>query len=55
VAQAIALTPLGLWFRRSQLREAWRTSWVSGFCGGVIASILYGIAVWAMSLGPVAP
>ncbi len=54
VAQAMALTPFGLWLRRRQLREAWRTSWVSGLCGGVIASISYGIAVWAMSLGPMA-
>ncbi len=54
VAQAMALTPFGLWLRRRQLREAWRTSWVAGLCGGVIASVSYGIAVWAMSLGPMA-
>lgn len=54
VAQAMALTPFGLWLRRRNLREAWRTSWVSGLCGGVIASVSYAIAVWAMSLGPMA-
>lgn len=54
VAQGLALAPFGWWLRRRQLREAWRTSWVSGICGGVIASVSYGIAVWAMSLGPMA-
>lgn len=54
VAQAMALAPFGWWLRHRQLREAWRTSWVSGLCGGVIASASYGIAVWAMSLGPMA-
>lgn len=54
VAQGLALAPFGWWLRRAQLAEAWRASWVSGICGGVIASISYGIAVWAMSLGPMA-
>lgn len=54
VAQGLALAPFGWWLRRAQLRAAWRASWVSGICGGVIASISYGIAVWAMSLGPMA-
>lgn len=54
VAQGLALAPFGWWLRRAQLANAWRASWVSGICGGVIASISYGIAVWAMSLGPMA-
>lgn len=54
VVQGSVLAPFGWWLRRHRLREAWSTSWVSGILGGVIASISYGIAVWAMSLGPIA-
>lgn len=54
VVQGCTLLPIGWWLRRAQLREALRTSWVAGLCGGIIASVSYGIAVWAMSLGPMA-
>ncbi|MDX1608561.1 MAG: EamA family transporter [Halofilum sp. (in: g-proteobacteria)] len=54
VLQGLALVPFGLWLRRGALGAAWRSSWLSGLCGGVIASLSYGIAVWAMGLGPMA-
>lgn len=54
VIQGCTLLPIGWWLRRDRLRAALSSSWVSGLVGGVVASISYGIAIWAMSLGPMA-
>ena len=40
--------------RRGRIAAAFSPNWKAGILGGVIAAISYGIAIWAMSLGPMA-
>lgn len=54
ITQGLLLALVGWWLRRAALREALRRSWVSGLIGGLIASLSYGIAIWAMSVAPMA-
>src|SRR5690606_4998986 len=49
--------PLPLWAlatRRVQLLAYFRANWVRGLIGGVGTTTSYGIALWAMTLAPVA-
>lgn len=52
--EGIGLLPFTLWLRRGRLREAFGPSLKTGIPGGIIASLAYGIVIWAMSLGPMA-
>ena len=54
VIEGALLAAIGFGLRRGQLRETLRANWARGFCGGAIASVSYGIAIWAMSVGPMA-
>lgn len=54
ITEGVAMAALGLWLRRKALGEAWRRSWARGVAGGLLSTFSYGIAVWAMSLGPLA-
>ncbi len=54
VTEGIAMALLGLWLRRRALKAALRTSWASGLLGGLLSTASYGIAVYALSLGPMA-
>ena len=54
VIQGALLGAVGWWLRRETLYAALRASWVPGLCGGVIASLSYGIAIWAMTVAPMA-
>ncbi len=44
----------GLWFRRGRLVAAFGPTLARGGLGGVIASLGYGIVIWAMSHAPIA-
>ncbi|KRG66277.1 membrane protein [Stenotrophomonas humi] len=49
--------PLPLWAlvtRRTQLQAYFRDNWARGLIGGVGTTTSYGIALWAMTLAPVA-
>ncbi len=54
IVEAMPLLALTLWLRRGRVRESFAPNWKPGILGGVIAAISYGIALWAMSLGPMA-
>jgi drug/metabolite transporter (DMT)-like permease len=43
-----------IWYRRAALIPYLRTQWWRGAAGGVVATIAYAIAVWAMSRGALA-
>jgi drug/metabolite transporter (DMT)-like permease len=54
VLEALPLLALTLWRRRGRLVESFAPNWKPGVLGGTIAAVSYGIALWAMSLGPMA-
>ena len=54
VLQSTPLVAFTLWRRRGRLRESFRPYLKQGFLGGAIAGISYGIAIWAMSVAPLA-
>ena len=54
VRESVPLMALTLWLRRGRVAAAFGPNWKLGMLGGVIAAISYGIAIWAMSLGPMA-
>ncbi len=54
ILEALPLLALTLWLRRGRVLESLAPNWKPGVLGGTIAAISYGIALWAMSLGPMA-
>jgi drug/metabolite transporter (DMT)-like permease len=54
VANAIALVPYALWRDRSRVTAAMRRFWLRGLTGGALQALSYGIALWAMTLAPIA-
>jgi len=54
VLQGVPLVAFTLWRRRGRLAEAFRPHLRQGLLGGTIAGISYGIAIWAMSVAPLA-
>ena len=54
IVEAVPLLALTLLLRRGRVAEAFAPNWKPGILGGMIAAISYGIALWAMSLGPMA-
>lgn len=49
----VLLAPI-LWLRRRRLRSAFGPVLRHGLIGGLLAAVSYGVAIWAMSLGPLA-
>jgi drug/metabolite transporter (DMT)-like permease len=54
VGDALVLTPYGLWRNHDGVVQAVRTFWLRGLAGGVLQTVSYGIALWAMTLAPIA-
>jgi drug/metabolite transporter (DMT)-like permease len=54
VANAIVLVPYALWRDRSSVTLAMRRFWLRGLAGGALQALSYGIALWAMTLAPIA-
>lgn len=54
VVEALPLLLFAVWRRRDRLRAAFVPHLATGLFGGLIAALSYGIAIWAMSLGPMA-
>ena len=54
VLQGVPLVAFTLWRRRGRLAESIRPHLKQGLFGGTIAGISYAIAIWAMSVAPLA-
>ena len=54
VANAIALVPYALWRDRSSVTTVMPRFWRRGLVGGGLQALSYGIALWAMTLAPIA-
>ena len=54
VATAVVLLPYGLWRNRTGMTIALRCFWPRGLIGGALQAFSYGIALWAMTLAPIA-
>ena len=54
VLQGVPLVGFALWARRGRIAESFRPHLLRGGFGGLIAGISYSIAIWAMSVAPLA-
>ena len=54
VLQGVPLVAFTLWRRRGRLGPSFRPYLKQGVLGGAIAGVSYGIAIWAMSVAPLA-
>jgi drug/metabolite transporter (DMT)-like permease len=54
VGNALALVPYALWRDRGAMGPALRRYWLRGLAGGALQALSYGIALWAMTLAPIA-
>lgn len=54
VLQGVPLVAFTLWRRRGRIGPSFRPYLKQGLLGGAIAGISYGIAIWAMSVAPLA-
>ncbi len=51
---ALALVPYALWRDGRDVVPAMRRFWLRGLAGGALQTLSYGIALWAMTLAPIA-
>lgn len=54
IGNAVAMLPYGLWRGGSALASTMRVYWQRGLAGGAMQILSYGIAIWAMTLAPIA-
>jgi drug/metabolite transporter (DMT)-like permease len=54
IGNALALVPYARWRDRGGLRLALKRFWLRGLAGGALQALSYGIALWAMTLAPIA-
>jgi drug/metabolite transporter (DMT)-like permease len=54
VATAVGLLPYGLWRNFTGVATAVRVFWRRGLIGGALLAFSYGVALWAMTLAPIA-
>lgn len=54
VLQGTVMALIGAWLRRERLRATFEGNWIGGLVGGCLASVSYGVAIWAMSVGSLA-
>lgn len=54
VTEGVTMTLVVLVLRRRELVATLQSTWARGLAGGLLSTLSYGIAVWAMSLGSMA-
>ena len=54
IGNALLLVPYALWRDDRDVIPAMRRFWLRGFAGGALQALSYGIALWAMTLAPIA-
>jgi drug/metabolite transporter (DMT)-like permease len=54
VGNALLLVPYALWRDGRDVIPAMRRFWLRGLAGGALQTLSYGIALWAMTLAPIA-
>lgn len=54
VANAVVLVPYALWRDWKSVNAAVHRFWLRGLAGGALQALSYGIALWAMTLAPIA-
>jgi drug/metabolite transporter (DMT)-like permease len=54
LANAVVLVPYALWRNASGTTFVLRRLWLRGLAGGALQALSYGIALWAMTLAPIA-
>ena len=54
IGNALLLVPYALWRDRPGVVAAMRRFWLRGLAGGALQTLSYGIALWAMTLAPIA-
>jgi len=54
IGSALVLTPYALWRNGRDLVPVMRRFWLRGLAGGALQTLSYGIALWAMTLAPIA-
>jgi drug/metabolite transporter (DMT)-like permease len=54
IGTALALVPYTWWRDRGSIRPALQHFWLRGLAGGALQTLSYGIALWAMTLAPIA-
>lgn len=54
VGNALLLVPYALWRDGRDVIPAMQRFWLRGFAGGALQALSYGIALWAMTLAPIA-
>jgi drug/metabolite transporter (DMT)-like permease len=54
LANVTALVPYALWRDRRSVMAALRRFWLRGLVGGALQVLSYGIALWAMTVAPIA-
>ena len=54
VLTAVGLLPYGLWRNFTGVTTAVRLFWLRGLIGGALLAFSYGVALWAMTLAPIA-
>jgi len=54
IANATLLVPYAFWRDGRDVAAAMQRFWLRGLAGGVLSAVSYGIALWAMTLAPIA-
>ncbi len=54
IGNALLLTPYALWRDGRDVIPAMQRFWLRGLAGGALQTLSYGIALWAMTLAPIA-
>jgi drug/metabolite transporter (DMT)-like permease len=54
IANAVLLVPYAFWRGGRDVAAAMRRFWLRGLVGGTLSAVSYGIALWAMTLAPIA-
>ncbi len=54
VGNALLLLPYALWRNGGKVLPVMQRSWLRGLAGGALQALSYGIALWAMTLAPIA-
>ena len=54
IANAVLLVPYAFWRDGRDVAAAMRRFWLRGLVGGTLSAVSYGVALWAMTLAPIA-